>query len=651
MNRQSAVDEYIQACRRGQKEYRELIMAGKSPYPPVLDEILPDSVGQAIQDVGVLDIPAERIIGTKTAGRVSAFTAGFLPLLDPDSEFASKWINLYMAHMSDEGIRDPIVCFEYLGNFYVQEGNKRVSVLKACDAPRIPGFVTRILPPVSDDPRYIAYREFLDFYRISRSYAIQFRRPGDYAKLLICLAESGEQPWNELQRRSFNSYFHYFRDAYLACNTKRVDILPEEGLLTWLQVHRFQELGELTAPELKKSISAMWEDILSANQPAAVNVQTRAETAKGNLLSRLISSAPDHVNVAFVHQLQPAASAWVLGHEDGRKHLEEVFGDQVTVRSYFDARTTEAADRLIAEAVADGADLVFTTAPILGRSSLKAALANPKVHFFNCSVDQPYSSIRTYYGRIYEAKFITGAIAGALSLDDRIGYMASYPIFGVPASINAFALGAQLTNPGAQVELRWSCCEGNPLADFYASGIRVVSNRDVPTKDRIYLDFCNYGTYLLDDRGEMIPLASPVWQWGKFYEFVVRAVLTGAWRDDRIGTGAVNYWLGMDSGVIGINLSQKLPQGLQTLAKLLEREFRAGTLDPFYRKIVAQDGSVKNDGTRHLTPREVLHMDWLCENVVGRIPTFDEIIPISQPMVRELGIYRDCLTPEEGGGL
>lgn len=46
-----------------------------------------------------------------------------------------------------------------------------------------------------------------------------------------------------------------------------------------------------------------------------------------------------------------------------------------------------------------------------------------------------YSSIRTYYGRIYEAKFITGAIAGAMAGDDRIGYIASYPIFGVPASI------------------------------------------------------------------------------------------------------------------------------------------------------------------------------------------------------------------------
>ena len=60
-----------------------------------------------------------------------------------------------------------------------------------------------------------------------------------------------------------------------------------------------------------------------------------------------------------------------------------------------------------------------------------------------------------------------------------------------------------------------------------------------------------------------------------------------------------------------------------------------------------QDGTVKNDGTQHFTPEEVLHMDWLCDNVVGSIPPFEEILPISQKMVRQLGIYRDSIPPEK----
>ena len=204
-----------------------------------------------------------------------------------------------------------------------------------------------------------------------------------------------------------------------------------------------------------------------------------------------------------------------------------------------------------------------------------------------------------------------------------------------------------MTNPRAQIELRWSCVAGTPQADFLADGIRVVSNRDTPTQSKMYLDFCSYGTYLMDSRGGLISLASPVWVWGKFYEFVIRSILSGGWKRDKADTTALNFWLGMDSGVIGIGLSDKLPEGVRQMANLLKANIAAGQLDPFFRRIVAQDGTVKNDGTQHFTPEEVLHMDWLCDNVVGSIPPFEEILPISQKMVRQLGIYRDSIPPEK----
>ena len=379
----------------------------------------------------------------------------------------------------------------------------------------------------------------------------------------------------------------------------------------------------------------------------AVKVQTKAEDeTKGSLVSRLVSGF-DKLNVAFVHQMSPETSTWVLGHEEGREHIEKVFGDKITVRSYYDANSPEECEQLIEQAVSDGAQVVFTTSPPLSRATLKAALKHPRIRFLNCSVDQPYSSIRTYYGRIYEAKFITGAIAGAMANDDRIGYIASYPIFGVTASINAFALGAQLTNPRAQIELRWSCVEGTPQADFFADGIRVVSNRNAPAQNNLCQDFCNYGTYLMDDLGELIPLGTPVWVWGKFYEFVIRSILSGGWKREKGVSTALNYWLGMDSGVISVELSERLPEGVRQMALLLEKGLRDSTLDPFLRKIIAQDGSVKNDGTRRFTPEQLLRMDWLCENVVGGIPPFEDILPISQNMVRELGLYRDLIPTEK----
>ena len=178
MNFQLAKEEYLAALARGKKEYKERLSAGLNPYPEVLDELLDDDA-HVIQDLGIVDIPAERIVGTKSAGRITAFTASFLPLLDPESEFAVKWHNLCYDHLESTGIREPILCYEYLGNFYVQEGNKRVSVLRYFDAPRIPGTVKRVVPAASDDPRIKAYYEFMDFYKVTKLYTFQFRHPGD----------------------------------------------------------------------------------------------------------------------------------------------------------------------------------------------------------------------------------------------------------------------------------------------------------------------------------------------------------------------------------------------------------------------------------------------------------------------------------------
>lgn len=645
MASQIANEEYAQALRQGQKEYRERLMAGKPTHPLVLDELLPELDKLTVVDVGLVEIPAERIVGTRTAGRITAFTAGFKPLLDTKSEFAYKWINLCDAHLGETGITDPISCYEYLGNFYVQEGNKRVSVLRYFGAPRIPGMVKRILPAPSGEPRIRAYYEFVDFYKASGIYVIQYRHPGDYSKLLTYLGKKPGEIWSEAERRTFHAYFHYFQEAFQELGVEE-DVLPEEALLLWLQLYTFQDLGAMSSMELKKTVAALRGDMLAANKEEPVQVQTKAEDVRpGNFLERITSVS--HLNVAFVHQLPPAQSGWAQGHEEGRKHLEQVFGNRITVKVYSGAQNNDLADTLLEQAVADGAQVVFTTAPPLRQATLRAAVKHPKVRFLNCSVDQPYSSISTYYGRIFEAKFITGAIAGAMAGDDRIGYIASYPIFGVPASINAFALGAQLTNPRAQIELRWSCVAGTPQADFLASGIRVMSNRDAPTQSRMYLDFCNYGTYLMNDRGDLIPLGTPIWVWGKFYEFVVRSIFAGGWQRDKGDSDALNYWLGMDSGVIGINLSDKLPEGVRQMANLLRQGLEAGTLDPFLRRIVAQDGTVKNDGTRHFTPEELLHMDWLCDNVMGEIPTFDQVLPISQPMVRELGIYAEPVPGEQ----
>ena len=639
--------EYQKAYKAAQKEYKERTAKGLSPYPAVLDEIIGEESTLSVVDVGLVEIPTDKIVGTKSAGRIHAFTPDFLPLLDDATEFAAKWMDLCNAHLSDGGIRDPILCYEYLGNFYVQEGNKRLSVLRWFGAPRIPGIVKRVMPAYADTPQVQAYFEFLEFYKASRMYEVQFREPGSYLKLLAKMGKSLKEPWSDRERKSFNSNFQYFKEAFRTCNTDNTDMLPEDALLQWLQVYSFRELSEMDGESLKKSLQGLWGNILSTEQP--VKVETQPAEEKRGLLNRILPTGKDHLNVAFIYQKTVEESTWNAGHAMGAEHLEQVLGDRVTVRNYFHADCPEQTEAILHKAAEEGADIVFTTTPQMCRTTLKVAIQYPKVRFLNCSVDAPYSSVRTYYSRVYEGKFITGAIAGAMSDNNEIGYVGSYPIFGVPASINAFALGAQLTNPRAKVVLRWSCQELDPVKSLRDMGITVISNRDIPTAG--YLEHGNYGTYTIQPDGSLLHLGSPCWMWGKLYEHVVRSVLKGTWNNGKNVTRAVNYWWGMDSGVIDVELSPNLPEGLLALANHLRQGLQSGAIDPFFRKIVAQDGSVKNDGTHHFYPRDLLQMDWLCENVIGEIPSFDQILPYSQSMVRELGIYRDTIAPEKEDSL
>ena len=93
------IEDYRSAQRAGQRAYRANVARGQSPYLAVLDDILTDVDIVAQEPLGLVDIPAESIVGTKTAGRHTAFASNFMPLLDDDTEFAVKWSNLCDAHL------------------------------------------------------------------------------------------------------------------------------------------------------------------------------------------------------------------------------------------------------------------------------------------------------------------------------------------------------------------------------------------------------------------------------------------------------------------------------------------------------------------------------------------------------------------------
>ena len=642
-----ASTQYARALKLGQKYHNACVIRGQNPYPLVLDEVLGENPVARQIPIGLVEIPMEQIVGTTTKGRKSAFAGNFMPLLDETTEFGTKWINLCESHLTD-GIHDPIVCYEYMGQFYVTEGNKRVSVLKSYDCPSIRGKVTRVVPPLTDDPKVVAYYEFMHFYQLSSLYDVWLRQPGQYPKLQAALGLAPDHEWTKEERLNFLYGFHRFKASFTKLNAEKLDVTPGEALMVWLELHSFTELDTIDPSALDKSLAAIWPDVRLLTQHSPIQISTESTTRDKINWTRLLGFGRiTHLNVAFIHAFAPEKSAWIAAHELGREHLKEVMGESITTTVH-QCPYEEAFDTM-EKAVQDGAQVIFATTPPMIGACRQIAAKYPQVRVLNCSLSMPYAGVRTYYTRVHESKFITGAIAGAMAGDGGIGYVANYPIIGTIAAINAFALGVRLTNPNARVRLKWSCVPGNPVEALLSEGVTVISNRDTGAAQPHWA--WEWGTYQLNSEGGLSPLASPRWHWGRFYEKVVRSIFAGNW--ETLGTEptqkAVNYWWGMDSGVIDVELYDRLPAGILQLGGILKSGIVSGSIDPFRCRITDQNGNLRNDGSQTFTPEELMHMDWLCDTLDGSIPAFDDLLPASQTLVRHLGVERDQLRPEQEG--
>ena len=645
MSRAEANEAYRAAHRKALKTYRDDMDHGRYPYPPVLDELLHDQSIAGRIELGVLSVPIEDVAGTVSAGRRNAFSSDFLPLLEPDTEFGAKWIALCEAHLGDEGIRDPLRLYEYYGKFYVQEGNKRLSVLRYYGAPTVTASVQRIVPAYADDEKTRLYYAFMAFYHKSRMYAIRFSKPEQYDKLIAALGFEPDEVWTDAQRQRVSSAFTLFREA--ASHVTLPDGADvSDAFLKWLSAYSLDALRTMPSEQLLASLKT---SVTGLDADVAVTTEHDDETAGKGLLSRIYGAMflPTHLNAAFIHEYAPETSNWVYAHEQARLHAAETLGERVTTRAYV-VSETEDADALFERAVKDGAQAVFATTPSLIASCRRAAAAHPNVKILNCSVAMPYPGVRTYYSRIYESKFLAGVIAGTCSHSDLLGYVASSPIFGVPACINAFALGARLVNPRAVVRLRWSCTESDPYAALIRDGVDVISNHEPFRPGPLTAP---WGLCRIRPDGQSEPLAAPYWDWSAFYVKLFDEILSGHWEDDSANRThtAVNYWWGLKSGVIGISLAEKLPEGVKTLVEALRLGIAEGRLFPFRRVMSDQSGIVRSDGTHWFTPEEILHMDWLSDAVEGSIPAFSEILPMAQGIVRLEGVYREDIPPVKEG--
>ena len=251
---------YEKAFKLGRKDYQSKIFQQKKPTLQVLDDILPPKGSYSEVPLGIVKIPLDQIVGTKTSARSNSFASNFMPILDADTEFACKWIALSAIHM-EEGIRDPIKAYEYMNKFYVEEGNKRVSVLKFFDVDSIHGYVTRIIPKRTDELENKIYYEFLDFYILTKINYIYFTKEGSFAKLIELVGKKPGEIWTDDDCVDFRSIYYRFSSQYKAKENK-LSITPGDAFLAFLKLHDYKEICNMPIQELNTLIDKTWEDFV-----------------------------------------------------------------------------------------------------------------------------------------------------------------------------------------------------------------------------------------------------------------------------------------------------------------------------------------------------------------------------------------------------
>lgn len=677
------IDEYIKALRAGEKEYKARLAAGEYPYLPALDDICPDNDVLPQRNVGLQEIPVDLIAGTKTCARQNSFAPGFLPLLDTDTEFAAKWSNLYQAQLS-EGFNSPIKAYEYLHKFYVQEGNKRVSVSRFLEMPTIMGDVIRIIPTAEVMAENPVYAEFLDFYRVAPIYDIVCEEQGSYASIAELLGRSisaDAEPWPDELVKELKSAYWRFCKVIKTLQGKIQGMALGDAFVVYLRIFTADVL-EQPDKEVEKRLKKIKHELLLAHNKDSValvessdeavnagGLITKAEkivAGPDSLLSKVLPavtySKKNPLKAAFIYDKMPDASNWFFDHEEGRRYLEQTYGGLVTTtRFVIDKAKTDNAEEVYASfdeaveaAVKWGADVVFTPSVRQMDDTLRAAIKYSDVKFLNCSVNLAHHAVRTYFAKLYEAKFLAGLVAGAAAAADgshRIGYRSGMPVYGTVACINAFAIGAAMTDPEVKIHLDWATKQdANWWWDMVNDGIHVVSavdslhNTDGSDAYGVcHVERCEPGQGNdLSGTCLITHLAAPVYKWGKLYEIIVRTIIEGTYSSSAVDKKdrATNYWWGMISGVVDIELSDAISPYTRRLVEILRRDIIGGNINPFDGELRSQEGVIRRAEDAPLTSMEVITMDWLNENVIGEIPKIDTLDDEAKATVKLSGVEK-----------
>lgn len=334
------------------------------------------------------------------------------------------------------------------------------------------------------------------------------------------------------------------------------------------------------------------------------------------------SSGAEKLEAAFVYVGPIGDGGWTYAHNDGRKAIKSMGVDTAYVESVPEGAEAE---RIITRFAAEGYDMVFTTSYGYMDATIQMAKKFPKIVFGHCSGYKRAENVFTYFGRIYQPKYLSGIIAGKMTKTGKIGYISPHPIPEVIRHINAFALGARSVNSSAAVHIVWTGAWFDPGkekeaavalmdtgCDIIATGADSPASMQAAEKRGFY----SFG-YNSDGRA-FAPksfLTAPIWDWSVVYEDVIEKVKAGFtdWEN-------LDYWDGLESGVVKLApLTKLVPKDVRELVNTRTEELKKND-NIFVGPIKGQGGAIKVEKGVKLTGKELLSMMWFVEGVVGTAP-------------------------------
>ena len=642
---------YPEARKKGLRAVRKAQAEGRYPYLPALNDMLgPEADRLSTRQLGIKEIPLEMVVGTKTSGRQKSFAENFMPILEFGTEFGSKWEAVYNYQMQ-EGINDPIRCYEYMKRFYVQEGNKRVSVLKYLEMPSVDAEVIRILPEKTDDKDVRMYYEFLDFYRVCPVYMIDFSHSGGYREFVDLLGLSMDEPWPQDTVRMVEALYYRFKRVFEAKYPNGIEGLTmADALLVYLTIYSGQSLFDQPRNVIEQRIRRLAAEFYSHANEEQISLQKAPEEARetnrgffASFFTAPVAYSERHpLKIAFLYDDDLMESPLVSDKEIARIYLNHRFEGLISTEAYFNCRSDRSIRDAIKSAAEGGAELIVTTSSAMMPRTVRASVHYDRIRFLNKSLNLSHSKVRTYYARMYEAKFLMGALAASYSPDHRIGYLADNPVYGDIANINAFASGAAIVDPFSKIYLEWSTVKNNDWRKkFRDLGIRVISGPEYASfKDH----YTEQGVFIWDDNGDATNLATPLFHWGRYYELIVRSILNGTYDDDPTAkeNKAINYWYGFSAGVIDISVDERVSYYSRKLLAILKHGLSSGTIEPFAGEMHSQNRVIQHQHELTLSDDAIIRMDWLNDNVIGEIPEREALNDAAKDIVSVVGV-RDTM--------